>query len=67
MSARTSQSVPTRTEAIEAARVLQPVLRERAEATEDLRRLPDETIADLKAAGMHKLFTPKKYGGYEMP
>ena len=67
MSARTSQSVPTRAEAIEAARALQPVLRERAEATEDLRRLPDETIADLKAAGLHKLFTPKKYGGYEMP
>lgn len=67
MSARTSQSVPTRAEAIEAARALQPVLRERADATEDLRRLPDETIADLKAAGLHKLFTPKKYGGYEMP
>ncbi len=67
MSARTSLSVPTRAEVVDAARALLPVLRQRAEATEDLRQLPDETVADLRAAGLHKLFTPKKYGGYEMP
>lgn len=67
MSAKPTLSTPTRAEAIQAAQALLPALRERAEATEDLRRLPEETIADLKAAGIHKLFTPKKYGGYEMP
>lgn len=64
----TSQSSgPTREDAVRAARDLLPVLKERAEATEDLRRLPDDTVADLKAAGIHKLFTPKRFGGYEMP
>jgi len=67
MSANTKLSTPTRAEAIAAARALLPVLRDRAEATEDLRQLPNETVADLRAAGLHKLFTPKRYGGYEMP
>ncbi|MEQ8509276.1 MAG: acyl-CoA dehydrogenase family protein [Rhodospirillaceae bacterium] len=62
-----SNDVPTRQEVIKAAADLMPVLRERAQDTEDLRRLPDETIADLRAAGLHKLFTPKRYGGFEMP
>lgn len=67
MSATSTMSAPTRAEVIEAAQALLPRLRDRADATEDLRCLPEETIADLKAAGIHKLFTPKKYGGYEMP
>jgi 3-hydroxy-9,10-secoandrosta-1,3,5(10)-triene-9,17-dione monooxygenase len=59
--------VPTRSEVIKAARALLPVLRERAAATEERRMLPPETIADLRAAGIHKLFTPRRFGGYEMP
>ena len=59
--------IPTRDEMISSARELLPRLKNRAEDTEDLRRLPDETIAELRDKGIHKLFTPKKYGGYEMP
>jgi 3-hydroxy-9,10-secoandrosta-1,3,5(10)-triene-9,17-dione monooxygenase len=59
--------VPTRTEVIAAARALLPVLKDRARATEDLRMLPQETVADLRRAGIHKLFTPKRFGGWEMP
>ena len=58
--------IPTREEVRQAARNLIPVLRERALATEENRTLLPETIADLKAAGIHKIFTPKRYGGFEM-
>ena len=61
-----STNIPTRKEIIQAAADLVPVLRERAEKAEDLRKMPDETIKDLKAAGIHKIFTPQRYGGYEM-
>ena len=44
---------------------LLPVLRERAQETEDLRRIPDESIKSLQEAGFFKLLQPKRYGGYE--
>ena len=58
--------IPTREELVGEARKLVPTLRERAQATDELRTLPDETVADLKAAGIHKIFTPRRYGGFEM-
>ncbi|NKB43890.1 MAG: hypothetical protein GKS03_06380 [Alphaproteobacteria bacterium] len=58
--------IPTRKEITQAAHDLIPVLRERALATERNRDLLPETVADLKAAGIHKIFTPRRYGGYEM-
>ena len=58
--------IPTREEITQAARDLVPVLHERAVETEQRRDLLPETIADLKAAGIHKIFTPKRYGGFEM-
>lgn len=67
MAAAIQDSMPTREEVGRSAEDLLPSLHDRAEATEDLRRLPDETVADLRAAGIHKLFTPKRFGGYEMP
>lgn len=47
------------------ARALIPALRTRAVDTEQRRHLPPETVADLKAAGLHKIFTPRRYGGFE--
>jgi alkylation response protein AidB-like acyl-CoA dehydrogenase len=38
-------------------------LAERAEDAEDLRRLPDATMADLAASGFTELLVPKRYGG----
>jgi 3-hydroxy-9,10-secoandrosta-1,3,5(10)-triene-9,17-dione monooxygenase len=67
MSKQQASYIPTREEVVNATKKLLPILENRAEATEDLRRLPDETISDLKNIGIHKLFTPVKYGGYEMP
>jgi 3-hydroxy-9,10-secoandrosta-1,3,5(10)-triene-9,17-dione monooxygenase len=53
-------------EAIERARSLGPVLRERIPQTEQLRRLPDETVADLLESGLVGLMTPRRFGGSEL-
>ena len=58
--------IPSSEELVREARKLVPTLRERAQATDELRTLPDETVADLKAAGIHKIFAPRRYGGFEM-
>jgi 3-hydroxy-9,10-secoandrosta-1,3,5(10)-triene-9,17-dione monooxygenase len=45
---------------------LQETLRARSNETTALRRLPDETIADLQEAGFFKMLQPKRYGGFEV-
>jgi 3-hydroxy-9,10-secoandrosta-1,3,5(10)-triene-9,17-dione monooxygenase len=44
---------------------LLPVLRERAQETEDLRRIPDASIKALQEAGFFKMLQPVRYGGLE--
>jgi 3-hydroxy-9,10-secoandrosta-1,3,5(10)-triene-9,17-dione monooxygenase len=44
---------------------LLPALRERAQDTEDLRRIPDETIESLQETGFFRLLQPVRYAGYE--
>jgi len=56
----------SRAEALERARALLPGIRSRAERAELERRLPDETIAELRDAGLFALVTPKRYGGAEL-
>jgi resorcinol 4-hydroxylase (FADH2) len=51
---------------LERAQALVPVLAERAIETETLRRLPDETIAEIKAAGLHHMGKPARLGGAEL-
>src|SRR5215813_12383423 len=58
--------VPTIDELAARAEALLPRLRERAAQTEELRRVPDETIADFRQAGFFRLFQPARYGGYEL-
>ena len=50
---------------LESIRELTPLLRERAAATEEARRLPDESVKELKATGIVRLLQPKRFGGYE--
>ncbi|MSO65913.1 MAG: hypothetical protein EXQ85_09000 [Alphaproteobacteria bacterium] len=57
--------VLSRAELVGRASELVPVLRARAKATEELRRLPDETMRDLYAAGFLRICQPARYGGYE--
>ena len=49
-----------------AARALAPVFRERAAETEALRRLPEENVADLKAAGLFRVIQPERCDGWQM-
>ena len=44
---------------------LLPKLRERAQATEDLRRLPDENVQDLQDVGFFRLIQPEQWGGLQ--
>lgn len=50
---------------VEAVRELLPVLRERAQETEDARRIPEESIKSLRQAGFFRLLQPARYGGLE--
>ena len=44
---------------------MRPVLAERAQACEDLRRLPDDTVQDFQDAGFYDICKPAAYGGYQ--
>lgn len=48
------------------ARELLPVLRERAAATEDARRLSAETVQDLQDADLFRVMQPAIWGGFEL-
>jgi 3-hydroxy-9,10-secoandrosta-1,3,5(10)-triene-9,17-dione monooxygenase len=61
-----ASSTPTAAQLIERARAMIPVLAERAAGAEAQRRLPDETIADMQAAGFFRVLQPRRWGGYEM-
>ena len=56
----------TREEILRRARALVPTLAARSEKAEQLRRCPDETIADFTAARLLRVCQPKRYGGYEL-
>jgi resorcinol 4-hydroxylase (FADH2) len=51
---------------LEKARRLAPILRQRAAATNQARRVPNETIQDMWDAGLWYLLKPKKFGGPEI-
>lgn len=51
---------------LERADGLKSGLAERAADTEALRRLPDETVADIRAAGLHRLGQPLRFGGAQL-
>ena len=53
-------------ELVACAKALAPALRERAARAEQLRRAPDETIADLVAAGFPRISQPARFGGFEL-
>jgi 3-hydroxy-9,10-secoandrosta-1,3,5(10)-triene-9,17-dione monooxygenase len=53
----------TRDEYLLRVRELIPLLRERASLTEELRRLPDETVKDLKESELLRALQPRRWGG----
>ena len=48
------------------AEAMVPVLRERAQQTQDDRKVVDQTIEDFKQAGFFRVLQQKEFGGYEM-
>jgi alkylation response protein AidB-like acyl-CoA dehydrogenase len=52
-------------EFISRARKLHPVLKQRAQKIREDRKVPKETIQELKDAEFFRMMRPKKWGGYE--
>jgi 3-hydroxy-9,10-secoandrosta-1,3,5(10)-triene-9,17-dione monooxygenase len=48
------------------ARALVPKLRERAARCEQERRVPEESIREIKDAGLFRILQPRAFGGYEL-
>lgn len=61
-----ANTVPSHAELLERAHALVPALRERAPRTEELRRIPDDTLADLHASGLFRMLQPRRVGGSEL-
>ncbi|WP_426990583.1 GTP cyclohydrolase II RibA [Pseudarthrobacter sp. Y6] len=59
-------TVPTHDELLARVDALVPRLRERAAETEEIRRIPEATMAALKAAGVFQMLAPKAVGGFGM-
>ena len=63
-SASTNSAVPTPAELASAVEALAPLVRDNAVLSEELRDPVPEVVEALKAAGLHKLYMPRRYGGY---
>jgi 3-hydroxy-9,10-secoandrosta-1,3,5(10)-triene-9,17-dione monooxygenase len=57
-------TMPTDSEFIERAVALRPLLEQNAARTEADRRIPEEVIAALEAAGLFELMVPRRFGGH---
>jgi 3-hydroxy-9,10-secoandrosta-1,3,5(10)-triene-9,17-dione monooxygenase len=62
----TDAASATHDELVGRARSLVPVLRDRGKAGDELRRVPDETIADFRDAGFFRMLQPARWGGLEV-
>jgi 3-hydroxy-9,10-secoandrosta-1,3,5(10)-triene-9,17-dione monooxygenase len=63
MSTMTTEAV-SREELLSRAAELVPVLAQRAQLTEQLRRIPDETVEDLTRSGLLRIANPRRFGGF---
>src|SRR5688572_5507352 len=61
------KAIPEHGGFLQRAEQLVPTLAARARKTEELRRIPDETIADLRESGLFHVLQPKRVGGAELP
>ncbi len=59
--------LPTEADMIARAKEMAPQFVERRRETLDLRRIPDQSIEELTAAGMFKIMQPRRLGGFELP
>jgi alkylation response protein AidB-like acyl-CoA dehydrogenase len=61
-----SMAAPSAADLVDRARELAPLLRKNAAASEANRRVEEETIQAMRNAGLMRVSTPKRYGGWEM-
>jgi len=59
-------NTPSREALIEAAEAMIPALRERGPDADTARRIPEASVRALVDAGIHRVYQPARYGGYEM-
>jgi 3-hydroxy-9,10-secoandrosta-1,3,5(10)-triene-9,17-dione monooxygenase len=59
--------VPTREELVDRARSMRELIEGNAAEVEAARRLPQENVDALRAAGLLKITVPRRFGGYEVP
>ncbi|SDW57313.1 Acyl-CoA dehydrogenase [Arthrobacter sp. cf158] len=64
--AETHSAGPGHDHVINLVDTLIPRLRQRAEETEHLRRLPESTVEELTSAGVFRVLAPQAHGGYGM-
>ena len=62
---KTIAAVGTRAELVKRAGALVEGMRSRAEETEQLRRLPDQSLDEIRGAGLHRMLQPARFGGVE--
>ena len=62
----TTSSPFTTSAYLAAVRELLPGIRDRAAATEQLGRVPEETIVELDTAGVLAALQPRRWGGHEI-
>jgi alkylation response protein AidB-like acyl-CoA dehydrogenase len=60
-----SQDFVSGEDLVDRVRALVPALRERGQSAEELGKIPDETVEDLKKAGIFSAVVPRRFGGYE--
>ncbi|PKB59254.1 MAG: hypothetical protein BZY83_02880 [SAR202 cluster bacterium Casp-Chloro-G2] len=53
-------------ELLKRASAMVPGLKERAAHTELLRRVPDESVQDILASGLHRIGVPRRFGGLDV-
>ncbi len=60
------RAIDTKTELLEAALALRPLIQQHASAAERQRRVPAPVIEALTSAGVFHMFVPRKFGGGEV-
>lgn len=61
-----SSAIPTEAELVARAEAMIPWLREKADAVEQARMVPKDTMRAFQEAGFFRILQPKRWGGYEM-
>jgi len=66
MPRQATPNIPPRQALIEAAEAMIPALSDRGPDADAARRVPEASVRELVDAGIHRIYQPARYGGYEM-